>query len=200
MSQETTQDGEKEPINMDISFVKPEKENEMEKEMDTTEEEMEKRKRKRRKLTKKVEDGYFLHITGVPDSVPHEIAFQFTQDETLSDYPNAKARIIDRELIQILPSEDERREIRRQYRQEYNRNMSAEERKQKIESEEAIAKRKAYNALPEVKERKKERAKERRKLLRLYQQQNPKLYNEYMGEKFSKKRKRTTEEPTTSHE
>ena len=141
--------------------------------------------KKRQKLIQTIDEGYIIHLKGVPKTVPQEIEVNFADKGTLEDYPDACCTIIDRDRILLKLSESEKKEIRRKYRQEYNtKNI---DKPKKIETEEEIALRKLANQDPEVIKRKSQRAIGRRTLLKKYREKDPELYNLFMEENFPKK-------------
>jgi hypothetical protein len=148
-------------------------------------------KRKIRRYTEKPSDGYFIHMLGMPlpviNTLIDELKEQLQEDPIKKKFPDADLKLYSHEKIQIVPSEREKVEIRKQYRHDYNMKLkNDEQRLKKIYSTEEIEKRKEYNARPEVQERKKERAKVRRELLQQYRREYPEKYDEMMKERFPK--------------
>lgn len=151
-------------------------------------------KKKRRRCYKTIEDGYVLHITGVDkDLVDAMIRVEFEKDEDLHEhYPNAKCEYIDRSLITLALSKEEKKKMQREYRKEYHERKKVDmEKKEPTEEdikkiEENKEKRRKYNALPQVQERKKLANAAKKEFIDIMKQLQPELYREHMSKRLPK--------------
>jgi hypothetical protein len=106
--------------------------------------------------------------------------------------------LFDGRRLTLHPSEEEKEEYARTYRQEYrSRPVNVQKRTENSKKPEVIEKRKAYASRPDVIERKKQKAKQRRDVLRLLKQKHSSIYKELSGVSEPPNKKRRTSKDST---
>jgi hypothetical protein len=116
--------------------------------------------RKRKRQVNLIDDGYVLHLTGVDQPLIDRILQDFRDEDAKKIYPEGKARLLDRSLIKMDLTKEQKAEIARTYRMNsLNKKKESGEVKELTEEEllkkiEQAEKRKQYNQNPKVKERK----------------------------------------------
>ena len=136
--------------------------------------------RKRRKsYIKKPTQGFVLHFTDCPDDIGDEI-----RSDLKANYPEGEVEFYKADLVRILPTNQEKKEIKRETRKKYLDSLSPEERKTKFESQEAKDKKKLYNLKPRVIEKKKNRAIVGRMVYKKMQEKYPTEYRRLLDEKL----------------
>jgi hypothetical protein len=136
-------------------------------------------KKSRKRIDRRPKSGIFIHIDNVDESIGKEICDQVDEDDFQNDNPGAVARIVPLELIRVLPSPEQIKKERKEYRRAYNKNPEIIlKRKEKSKTPEEIEKRRKNNEDAETKERKKVCALARRKILADFKENNADLYEE----------------------
>jgi hypothetical protein len=120
------------------------------------------------------------------EKTPHDLLEEIIVDLATKDVqkvaPGASGCFIPNELIRIYPSEAEVKAERRKYRKIYSQDpKNIERRRAKANSPKEIEKRKKMNENEEAKQRKKECAAARRKMLAELKETNPETYEALRG-------------------
>lgn len=122
---------------------------------------------KKKRVNRQPCDGKFIKFENFPQPLIDDLLNQISDmAEKEDELKGSKATIIPIERIRVLPSEKERKEERKRYRETYNKSPKyIEKKKIKATDPTEKEKRKKYNDDIKVKERKKECARGRRKAL-----------------------------------
>jgi hypothetical protein len=116
--------------------------------------------KKRKRQVNLIEDGYVLHLTGIDQPLIDRVLQDFRDEDVKKLYPEGKAKLLDKSLIKMDLSKEQKAEIARNYRMNsLNRKKESGEVKELTDEEllkkiQQAEKRKQYNSNPKVKERK----------------------------------------------
>lgn len=135
---------------------------------------------KKKRINREPSSGVFLRFDNFPKGLINDLLKQICEfSESDDDLKGVKATVIPNERIRVLPSEKEKKEERRRYRETYSKSQKYIERK-KMKAEDPLEKekRKKYNDDEKVIQRKRELAKGRRKTLAEFKELYPDIYND----------------------
>ena len=141
------------------------------------------KKKKRTRIDRTPSKEYtIMRFGNVPHEMLEEILVDLATDDVQKVAPGATGCFIANELIRIYPSEAEVKAERRKYRKIYSQDpKNIERRRAKAQSPEEIEKRKRMNENEEAKQRKKECAAARRKMLAELKESQPQTYEALRG-------------------
>jgi hypothetical protein len=145
--------------------------------------------KKKRRRTWKIPEGKFIYL----ENVSQDYLSQLVTDMKDTMTPEIKLELIEGTRVHLFPSDEERRKIKKQYREEYNNSPKAllkKESKSHIEKKPVVL-------TPEECKYKRAKARGRRLVLKKYIEANPNLFNDYMSQNFPqrpRKKRRVDEE------
>lgn len=141
------------------------------------------KKKKRTRIDRTPPKEYtIMRFGNVPHEMLEEILVDLATEDVQKVAPGATGCFIANELIRIYPSEAEVKAERRKYRKIYSQDpKNIERRRAKAQSPEEIEKRKKMNENEEAKQRKKECAAARRKMLAELKESQPQTYEALRG-------------------
>ncbi len=132
---------------------------------------------KRQRADRRPKSGIFVEFNGFPEEEIDNIVSQVFGKENQQDLPGSSARKVPNDLIRVYPSPEEVKRERKAYRKKYNSlPENVTKRKEKSKRPEEIEKRKKNNEDELTKQRKKECAYGRRKVLQEFKEKYPKEY------------------------
>ncbi len=143
--------------------------------------EPQKKKRKRVCLNTHLTEGVLFHFVNVPDDMLKSCQTQFIEEKDNNGLKDSHLHIYDANRVILKPTDKEKEEHRRKYREEYTKE-NYEKIKAYQNSEKVLKRREEYNKREDVKENKKKRAARRRKLLKEYKNKDPEFYEKFMEE------------------
>lgn len=140
-------------------------------------------KKKRTRIDRTPSKEYtIMRFEKLPHEMLEEILVDLATEDVQKVAPGATGCFIANELIRIYPSESETKAERRKYRKIYSQDpKNIERRRAKAQSPEEIEKRKRINENEEAKQRKKECAAARRKMLAELKESQPHTYEALRG-------------------
>ncbi len=137
------------------------------------------KKRRRVCLNRNLTDGVLLHFINTPKALLKGIEEQFKEERMIQGFPEGELHIYEANRVILKPTEKEKEEHRKKYREEYTR-THYDQIKAYQNSEKVLKRREEYNKRQDVKENKKKRAAARRKLLREFKNKDPEFYDRFM--------------------
>ena len=149
--------------------------------------------KRRKRQVNLIEDGWVLHFTGVDQAFINRVIHDFRDEDAKKIYPNGKAILLDRTLIKMDLSKEQKAEIARKYRlntqskkkeSELDKELTPEEIEKKLKEAE---KRKEYNSRPDVIARRKKVLNATREVQRELKAKNIEVVKALLKEKLGDK-------------